>query len=45
MNSLVGAAAVGRDVFKILRIADKVSIFTTELVALNFALDNPAVNM
>jgi len=39
MNSLVGAAAVGRDVSKILRITDKASIFTAELVALNLALD------
>ena len=39
MNSLVGAAAVGRDVSKISRITDKASIFTAELVALNFALD------
>jgi len=39
MNSLVGAAAVGRGVSKILRITDKASIFTAELVALNLALD------
>jgi len=39
MNSHVGAAAVGRDVSKILRIIDKASIFTAELVALNLALD------
>ena len=39
MNSLVGAAAVGRDVSKVLRITDKASIFTAELVALNLALD------
>jgi len=39
MNSLVGAAAVGRDVSKILQITDKASIFTAELVALNLALD------
>ena len=39
MNSLVGAAAVGRDVSKILRITDKASIFTAELVTLNLALD------
>ena len=38
MNSLVGAAAVGRDVSKILRITDKASIFTAELVVLNLAL-------
>ena len=31
--------AVGRDVSKILRITDKASIFTAELVALNLALD------
>jgi len=39
MNSLVGAAAVGRGVSKILRITDKASIFTAELIALNLALD------
>jgi len=39
MNSLVGAADVGRDVSKILRITDKASIFIAELVALNLALD------
>jgi len=39
MNSLVGAAAVGRDVSKILQITDKASIFTAVLVTLNLALD------
>jgi len=33
MNSLVGAAAAGRNVSKILRITDKASVFTAELVA------------
>jgi len=39
MNSLVGAAAAGRDVSKILQITDKSSIFAAEPVALNLALD------
>ena len=39
MNSLVAAAAVGWDVYKSLQIKSKASIFTAELVALNFALD------
>ena len=39
MNGLVGAAAVGRDVSKSLRISGKASIFTAELVALNLSLD------
>ena len=39
MNGLVGAAAVGRDVSKSVRITDKASIFTAELVALNLSLD------
>ena len=39
MNSFVGAAAVGRDVTKSLRITSKASIFTAELVALNLSLD------
>ena len=36
--SLVGAAAVGRDVLKILQITGKASIFTAELIALTWHL-------
>ena len=39
MNNSVAAAAVSREEVKSLRIPDKASIFTAELVALNLALD------
>ena len=39
MNNSVAAAAVSREEAKSLRIPDKASIFTAELVALNLALD------
>jgi len=39
MNNSVAAAAVSREEVKSLRIPDKASIFTTELVAINLALD------
>ena len=39
MNNSVAVAAVSSEEFKNLRIPDKASIFTSELVALNLALD------
>jgi len=39
MNNSVAVAAVSREEAKSLRIPDKASIFTAELVALNLALD------
>jgi len=39
MNNSVAAAAVSREEVKSLRIPDKASIFTAELVALSLALD------
>jgi len=39
MNNGVAATAVSHEEVKSLRIPDKVSIFTTELVALNLSLD------
>ena len=39
MNNSVAAAAVSHEEVKRLRIPDKASIFTAELVALNLALD------
>jgi len=39
MNNSVAVAAVSREEAKSLRIPDKASIFATEVVALNLALD------